>query len=163
MVMKPIDIMTPALSLNPSSTPFSKAVAVAKKNYRADKEPRTLVEKIAAKQAEPYTPLLITENATPAELDSLVTKMRVAGMRAVDEAIQRGRFNYTDIEKITAALAVLVLHPNADQNTYKTSTAMGAHLDRLIRLIQSRETVEMTAETVQRIRTIEDALTELSE
>ena len=156
------DMMTPPLVHHPSATPFSKAVAIAKKNHKPGKEPETLPEKIAAKQAEPYSPLLITDNATPEELDELVTKMRVAGMRAVDEAIQRGKFQYTDIEKITAALAVLVLHPNADKTTYQTSSAMGAHLDRLIRLIQSRETVEMSAETVQRIRSIEDALVELS-
>ena len=157
------NIMTPTKVYNPSETPFSRAVAKAKKEYKPDSKPQTLPEKVAHKQAEPYTPMLITANATPEEMELLSTKLRVAALRVLDEAIQRGKFTFHDVESVTAAMAAEVLRPGADKEGFRVSAAVGAHLDRLIKLIQARETVEMNAETVDRIRVIEDALMELSE
>ncbi len=113
-------------------------------------------------EPEPYTPMLITDNPSKEEMNALVEKMRIGGMRAVDKAIQRGRFTFSDVEAITAALAVMVLHPSANRQVLQISSAVGQHMDRLIKLIQARETVEINEETADRIKQIEAALMELT-
>ena len=157
------DIMTPPKIMRPSATMFSERIAKAKAEGKIPATPtKDVITAVAMKQAEVYEPLLTTKEMTDEEKVALVESIRWGGMRAVDEAIQRGRFTFSDIEKITAAMTALTLHPGADANTYKTNAAVGANLDRLIRLIQARETVELNQETVDRIRTIEDALMELT-
>lgn len=118
-------------------------------------------QKPEVKDAEPYTPLLVTDNMSEDDLKHLVDKVRIGGMRAIDTAIQRGRFQFSDIEAITAALAVMLLNPMADPSIFKISSALNSHLDRLTKLIKDRDTVELNAEAADRIKQIETTLTEM--
>jgi hypothetical protein len=114
------------------------------------------------KDAVPYTPLLVTDHMSPAQLQELVEKVRIGGMKAIDAAIQRGRFQFSDIESITAALGVMLLNPMADPQIFRVSSALNPHLDRLSRLIKDRDTVELNEESAERIKQIEAALQDMA-
>jgi len=53
------------------------------------------------------------------------------------------------------------LHPKADRRVLQTSNVVGAHLERLTKLIAARENVEVNQETAFRIKAIESALGEM--
>jgi hypothetical protein len=120
------------------------------------------VEKEATPKTEVYTPMLVTDNMSVDEMQNLVEKVRLGGLRAVDVAIQRGRFEFSDIEAITAALAVMLLNPMCSPQVAKISSALNPHLDRLAKLIKDRDLVELNEESADRIREIEAALQEMA-
>jgi hypothetical protein len=106
--------------------------------------------------------MLVTDNMSVDEMQNLVEKVRLGGLRAVDAAIQRGRFEFSDIEAITAALAVMLLNPMCSPQVAKISSALNPHLDRLAKLIKDRDLVELNEESADRIREIETALQEMA-
>lgn len=125
----------------------------------------TIVKEVAtspSREPETYTPMLVTDNASVEEMDRIMEGMRAGALRCLDMALQRGKSSFADIEAITVAMAAMCLHPSADKITIAKTTAIGGHLDRLIKLITSRETVEINQETADRIRSIETALGEMT-
>ena len=62
--------------------PFDKPV-VGRPAKRLPQEQTTTT----VKDAVPYTPLLVTDHMSPAQLQELVEKVRIGGMKAIDAAL----------------------------------------------------------------------------
>lgn len=82
-------------------------------------------------------------------------------VKVVLDAIQRGKFEFRDIEAITSALIVLALKDGQNPDTRAKISSITAQLNRLTGVVRSRMFIEIQEDTAKKVSRIEMKLRQL--
>lgn len=108
-------------------------------------------------------PLWSEKNITPARSDQLADQIMRKALARTNDAVQRGRFEITDLEAITAACLATAMQAGEKSRTRAKITIISNLIRSLTGIIKTRDEVEIQRQMAEKVTKIEEQIVKIKD